>query len=901
MNRKIALVIIALACSLFAAPVSEESAMSVAQNWFSLRNPVKAGDRQITSSSVTKEANTNLFYTFNFQSGGFVIVAADDASIPILGYSYSSAAPEDVSNTPIGFWLDRYKNQMSTIIKNSYSNATTLPQWSKILDSDITPYNSTPSVGPLLESKWGQESPYNSKIPKSYPVGSIVTAMGQVMNYYQWPIKGNGTKAHPGSVNGTGVNLTADFAETTYEWPKMTVPMLTGSSAGATAATNTMLLHLGIATTTKFSTGISTSTTANALSAFKSNFRYTNTANIKNRLSYTASEWYQLLRAELDLLMPVYYSITDLDMGADHAFVCDGYTVDDNKFHFNWGFNGNYNGYYEASMLNPNLTNSFISSQQAIFGLWDYYSTPSPVYNISVQSYGDGKKIKVTWDVNPSSEKVVKYRVGFDETSCGYTTYKETTSNSLIIDDLKSDVTYFLSVSGITAKGMTSKVEEITFKISETPETPSDFYVAPAANEITLSWSYNSELDTAGYNVYSGTDPSNMQKVNSALIKKSTFTVSNPPKVKTYFKVSAVDKDNNESPFSEILYGRPATLDLGVLVVNDSPDGSGTPYNPTIAMQKEFYDQVLANVTNKSSLDVLPTQTVVTSDFCAYSTVIWHNINAASSAAFSLSKEEIAKYLDLGGKIIVITNKPAHLAQRNEIYPIKFHSVSFASKYLGIDSAYYEQVARSSGATPVVDNYNILRVDATKTFSSYNNHIKNLETFAATPSAKIIYRFDSEYLLSENFGTEKGKPVGLEVSNATFKAITLAMPLYYIEKNDVKKLLEYILEGKFGETLGPVGIDKKPAMQNAKLQLVSSRNPFNTLTQINFFNPASQKLNLAVYNWRGELVSKLIDNRELPAGYNSINLDTKDLSSGVYFYRLNSNKEKLTGKLMLLK
>lgn len=491
MNRKIALVIITLACSLFAAPVSEESAMLVAQNWFSLRNPIKTDDRQITSSSVTKEENTNLFYTFNFQSGGFVIVAADDASMPILGYSYSSAAPEDVSNTPIGFWLDRYKNQISTIIKNNYSNATTLPQWSKILDSDITRYNSVQSVGPLLESKWGQASPYNSKIPKSFPVGSIVTAMGQVMNYYQWPVKGNGTKAHPGSVNGTGVNLTADFANTTYEWPKMTVPMLTGSSAGATAATDTMLLHLGIATTTKFGKDISTSTTANALSAFKNNFRYNSAAKILNRLSYTSIEWNDSLRTELDLLQPIYYSITDLDMEADHAFVCDGYTVDDNKFHFNWGFNGNYNGYYEASMLNPALANSFISSQQAIFGLWYHNPAPSPVYNISAQSYGDGKKITVTWNENPSSENVVKYRVGFDETSCGYTTYKETISNSLIIDDLQSDVTYFLSVSGITAKGMTSKVEEITFKISETPETPSDFYVAPAANEITLSWSYN--------------------------------------------------------------------------------------------------------------------------------------------------------------------------------------------------------------------------------------------------------------------------------------------------------------------------------------------------------------------------------------------------------------------------
>ena len=50
-----------------------------------------------------------------------------------------------------------------------------------------------------------------------------------------------------------------------------------------------------------------------------------------------------------------------------HAFVCDGYRSD-GKFHFNWGLNPNYNGYYSVDSLCPG-NNDYNLFNSALFDL----------------------------------------------------------------------------------------------------------------------------------------------------------------------------------------------------------------------------------------------------------------------------------------------------------------------------------------------------------------------------------------------------------------------------------------------------------------------------------------------------------------------------------------------------
>jgi len=77
-------------------------------------------------------------------------------------------------------------------------------------------------------------------------------------------------------------------------------------------------------------------------------------------------------------------------------------------------------------------------------------------------------------------------------------------------------------------------------------------------------------------------------------------------------------------------------------------------------------------------------------------------------------------------------------------------------------------------------------------------------------------------------------------------------------------------------------------------------NPFNSSTTISFTLPKTLSVNLSTYDLLGREVKVLI-NRQMPAGKNDIIFDANDLSSGVYFYRLEANNIYLSRKFLLIK
>jgi flagellar hook assembly protein FlgD len=83
-------------------------------------------------------------------------------------------------------------------------------------------------------------------------------------------------------------------------------------------------------------------------------------------------------------------------------------------------------------------------------------------------------------------------------------------------------------------------------------------------------------------------------------------------------------------------------------------------------------------------------------------------------------------------------------------------------------------------------------------------------------------------------------------------------------------------------------------------------NPFNPSTSISFALPSSTNLSLVVYNALGQEVVRLIDNQDQPAGTFQVVWDGSDfsgrnVSTGVYFYQLQTNDRVLTRKMILVK
>ncbi|MBD3225483.1 MAG: PKD domain-containing protein [Caldithrix sp.] len=86
----------------------------------------------------------------------------------------------------------------------------------------------------------------------------------------------------------------------------------------------------------------------------------------------------------------------------------------------------------------------------------------------------------------------------------------------------------------------------------------------------------------------------------------------------------------------------------------------------------------------------------------------------------------------------------------------------------------------------------------------------------------------------------------------------------------------------------------------------NSPNPFNPVTNINFYLPEASEVKLEIFNTLGQKVNTLV-NGTRPGGLNTVRWNANDqignkVSSGFYFYQLTvDNKHKIQKKILLLK
>lgn len=82
-------------------------------------------------------------------------------------------------------------------------------------------------------------------------------------------------------------------------------------------------------------------------------------------------------------------------------------------------------------------------------------------------------------------------------------------------------------------------------------------------------------------------------------------------------------------------------------------------------------------------------------------------------------------------------------------------------------------------------------------------------------------------------------------------------------------------------------------------------NPFNPSTTISFALPQTEMISVIIYNTKGQEI-KVLASRNFSAGihqleWNGFDENNKQATSGMYFYKIQSPKETLLGKMLLLK
>jgi hypothetical protein len=370
MRTNLCLFLTAFLCSvgsfLAAQPVNINTAKAIAERHLatisksSLKSTASKGKNfQFTSVKATVENNDTLYYILNDTiNKGFIIVSADKRAWPILAYSTEGSLNEKKQPDAFVAWMEKRKKEIESIkLNNLQPDSATTASWQNLNLKNSTIEDT--SVEPLIQTQWDQGCYYNSMCPTDaqspycghVPTGCTITAMAQIMKYWNYPTKGTGSYSYSHPTYG---NLSADFGSTIYQWNQMPNNVTSQNDAVAT-----LMYHCGVSLETDYSTGASAA--FDPRDALIQYFNYSSNVMVINRNGFTTSEWINILKSELHLHHPIWYSGSG---SVGHSFICDGYK-DAGYFHFNWGWSGLCDGYFYIDNLNP-LDNYLGENQLAL-------------------------------------------------------------------------------------------------------------------------------------------------------------------------------------------------------------------------------------------------------------------------------------------------------------------------------------------------------------------------------------------------------------------------------------------------------------------------------------------------------------------------------------------------------
>ncbi|MCR5036809.1 MAG: C10 family peptidase [Bacteroidales bacterium] len=402
--------------NIFANPVDQQHALQIGQNFMNAKIGQKTDVKlNLVYTSATRDAVD--YYVFNNgHDNGFVIVAGDDRVKPILAYSTSGAFnPNDIAEG-FEFTLNSFSHEIQYIRTNFIeASADIKAEWASVAETGYINKESKGRevVGPLCQTIWNQNFPWNSQCPEDEEgngghvyAGCVATAMGQVLKFWNWPAQGTGSHTY----NPDGYEQqTANFGETEYHFELMPNVLDSTSTEEDYFYIAQLLHHLGISVDMQYSGHGSGAYSQDVPTALQNYFGYTTgeyeTLSFWGFNFYTNEQWAQMLKdGGLSEGMPLYYSGSDDNGAGGHAFVCDGYDEND-YFHYNWGWSGRDDAWCPIGALNTtkyafNDANSFIGHIQP--ASTEYFLRPENITDFEVTENDDMTSVNINW-TNPAN------------------------------------------------------------------------------------------------------------------------------------------------------------------------------------------------------------------------------------------------------------------------------------------------------------------------------------------------------------------------------------------------------------------------------------------------------------------------------------------------------------------
>lgn len=368
------LFVLLLVFEVSAQQVSQKEAVGAAISSMIRKCPEKSAsflESSVSGVFSLEEKGKCLVYEVCFKNGQKVFLSGNKSCLPVLGYvdscSIDSTQIESAflfgEDVPDGLklLLDNYAEQNRYCFDNNVENEITNMLWDGLLQEKLDKSTTVVVIPPLISTRWGQSRSndtvlsqidyyaYNYEVqngtncPQHCHAGCGAVAMAQIMKYWNEPVDNPSVCAQ-------------------FDWNNMPDKLFKQNNSSYTNQRNAVakLLHeCGVEAGMNYCNGLSSDPCSSGNTINDANNGFHNYGFINSSIVRRASDdndWMSILFQELFNNRPIYYVGRDISHGVGHAFVCDGYYKDENDnqyFHFNWGWRGNFDGLYIISNLCP--------------------------------------------------------------------------------------------------------------------------------------------------------------------------------------------------------------------------------------------------------------------------------------------------------------------------------------------------------------------------------------------------------------------------------------------------------------------------------------------------------------------------------------------------------------------
>ena len=319
----------------------------------SFKSPAAADIKLVHAEPSSKVAGSNVYYAFNIDGGGFIIVAGDDRASRVLGYSDKGRIDFNHLPDALEGLLEHYKYDIE-YVQTHHLDESQLSKRTSLRDATVI-------VEPMTTSTWGQENPYNLQCPvyndEYSRVGCSGICMSQIIYFWKYP---DSCGPYPSYYNSKAGQDVPELPETTLDYSKMldaychwdwdlSMPVQDVFNDDQVQEAAKLCRYVGQAAQMNYSSSVTIAYIPTVFDVMK-DLGYDHNAKYMKMAYYSTESWEEKIRNELNVSRPVMYTAFSQNNSVGHSYVIDGYDSE-GYFHINMGWYGTNDGWYVMSAV----------------------------------------------------------------------------------------------------------------------------------------------------------------------------------------------------------------------------------------------------------------------------------------------------------------------------------------------------------------------------------------------------------------------------------------------------------------------------------------------------------------------------------------------------------------------